>query len=125
MKDARYILSIWVVWFFSTALYLVLLFSKAEAPGIAAVVGLFVPIGPFNLVASLYGGYNVYTQHGWLITFPLTIVVFVLADFIANKWKMPALLRVGYNILILLAVTAALDFILWHEWKSWNGSSNW
>jgi hypothetical protein len=53
-------------------------------------------------------------------TFPLMIVVFVLADFVANKWKMPVLLRVRYNILILLTVTAAVDVILWHEWKSWN-----
>jgi hypothetical protein len=120
LKDARYILSIWVAWVFSTALYLALLFSKIQAQRTAAVVGLFVPIGPFNFVASLYGGYNVHTQHGWLITFPLTIIVFVLADFVANKWKMPVLLRVGYNILILLAVTAAVDVILWHEWKSWN-----
>jgi len=120
LKGARYILSIWVAWFFFTALYLALSFSEVHAEGVAAVVGLFVPIGPFNFVASLYGGYNVYTQHGWLITFPLMIVVFVLADFVANKWKMPVLLRVGYNILILLTVTAAVDVILWHEWKSWN-----
>ena len=120
MKGARYILSVWVAWYFLTALYLALFFSSAKAERIAAVVGLFVPIGPFNLLASIYGGYNVHTQHGWLITFPLTIGVFVLADFIANKWKMPVLLRVGYNLLILLAVTVAVDFVLWHEWKSWN-----
>ena len=117
LKDARYILSIWVAWFFLTALYLALLVSKTQ---FAPVVGLFVPIGPFNFVASIYGGYEVRTQHAWLITFPFTIGVFVLADFIANKWRMHKLLRVGYNLLILLAVTAAVDFILWHEWKSWN-----
>ena len=120
LKDARYILSIWVAWFFLTALYLVLLFSKIHAQEVAAVVGLFVPIGPFNLAASIHGGYDGQTQHAWLITFPPTIGVFVLADFIANKWKMPALLRVGYNLLVLLAVTAAVDLILWHEWKSWS-----
>jgi hypothetical protein len=120
LKDSRYVLSIWVEWFFLTALYLVLLFSKIHVEAAAAVVGLFVPIGPFNLVASIHGGYDVRTQHAWLITFPLTIGVFVLADFIANKCKMSVLLRVGYNLLVLLAVTAAVDFILWHEWKSWN-----
>jgi hypothetical protein len=120
LKNARYVLSIWVEWFFLTALYLVLLFSKIQAQTTAAVVGLFVPIGPFNLVASIHGGSEVRTQHAWLITFPLTVGVFVLADFVANKWKIPMFLRVGYNLLVLLAVTAAVDFILWHEWKSWN-----
>ena len=42
MKDARYILSIWVAWFFLTALYLALLVSKTQ---FAPVVGLFVPMG--------------------------------------------------------------------------------
>ena len=120
MKDARYILSIWVMWFFLTALYLVLLFSKIHGQDVAGVVGLFVPIGLFNLAASIHGGYNGQTQHAWLITFPMTIGVFVLADFIAIKWKMPLLLRAGYNLLVLLAVTAAVDFMLWHEWNSWS-----
>jgi hypothetical protein len=117
LKDSRYVLSIWVEWFFLTALYLVLLFSKIQ---FAPIVGLFVPIGPFNLAASIHGGHEGQTQHAWLITFPLTIGVFVLADFIAIKWKLPLLLRAGYNLLVLLAVTAAVDFILWHEWKSWS-----
>ncbi len=90
MKDARYILSIWVAWFFLTASYLALLVSKIQ---FAPFVGLFVPIGPFNLAASIQGGYDARIPHAWLITFPLTIGVFVLADFIANKWSMHKLLE--------------------------------
>ena len=120
MKGERYVLSIWIFWFYSTALYLFLLFSKSmTALDISPLFGLFVPFGLFNFSASVYGGPDVQIQHGWIFTFPLTIGVFVLADFIANKWKMPVWLRVAYNLLILLGVTAAVDFVLWHKWKSW------
>lgn len=110
------------VWLTLTAAYLIvpLLLYTVVYPivGFSTVVGtlpgaigLFVPFGFFNLMASL-------SSFG-IVTFGLLVASLFVADPLATKLNiLSPVPRLLYNLIWLLLLTACVDLILWGWWAS-------
>ena len=121
MKISRLGLSLWI-WFLGMSMldiacgFAYVHFGSRLVGIVSELAGLFVP----NLfVFDLDIGRAPRPKYLVLIACPLTIGLIALADWIARRCEFRPWLRVLYNLLILLAITFAVDLIIWHEWRSW------
>src|SRR3989344_4753766 len=79
------------------------------------LVGLFVPLGLGNFVASLEGS-------KWLIVYPLILGTVFGGEYLllkaTHKWKLSFAIKLFFILVILCVLTFVVDFILWHCWVS-------
>jgi len=74
-------------------------------------VGMFVPFGIWNTLAS-------FSSRG-LITFPLLIVSLFYADRVAAKILVPdGFVKIVFNLVWLLVLTLAVDYVIYGTWQS-------
>lgn len=114
-------LNMWFSWVVATGVYTILILNGAltlERYGgtffarSAGLIGLFVPIGAFNLEFSLVRGV-------WWIIFPLVAVAVLVSDAIAGKYKIDPTMKIAINLGLLLIATLCVDLIIWQQWVSW------
>ncbi len=120
---SHHLLSIWTWWVVFTILYLATFIGGGAVQNpvryvLNAIIGLFVPIGPWNLLFSIKPDETVKIHNGWVIIFPLTLLTFFWTEKFAKKNPLPCTLRIFYNLGVLLVLTLVVDLVLWHQWKS-------
>ncbi len=120
---SQYLFSIWTSWIVLTILYLATFIGSGAVQNPIRyvsnpVIGLFVPIGPWNFLFSIKPDETVRIHNGWIVVFPLTLVTLFLGDQFAKKRELPCKIRIFYNLGILFLLTLAVDLVLWREWKS-------
>ncbi|MDO8566560.1 MAG: hypothetical protein Q7R58_00205 [bacterium] len=76
-----------------------------------SILGMFVPFGVWNTIMS-------FSTQG-LITFPLLVASLFGADNIASNLQITGLVkRQLFNLVWLLLLTLAVDFVIWGKWVS-------
>ncbi len=108
--------SLWIFWFVITALYLLTFVGGGVEGnwnyGINNILGFFTPMGLGNLA----GSFDRSTK--WVITLPLLFLVLFIGNFIGRKFLNSVLVRIVYNLIILILLTMAMDLIIWQHWVS-------
>lgn len=132
--NRHFFLSLWFFWFFITLIYLLTFFTGGWVRGnwnygINNILGFFTPMGFGNLVGSIAQHYNPHTtiesflltanhNYKWIITFPLLFLTLFIGDKIGKKFIPSPIVRVIYNLTILVFLTMVLDWFIWGHWFS-------
>jgi hypothetical protein len=101
-------------WIVLTAVYLPFSFSfigGGMVLSLAGLVGLFVPMGIWNFSASRENGVQ-------FITFPLVLLVVFGGGWILDRQSFSRAAKLFLIAGILLALTLAVDLIIWGKWAS-------
>lgn len=124
-KIKNLISKLWVDWLLLTSLY-ILTFPSSEIGGpfsiLNALIGLFVPIGPWNLLAMFQpAGLATLpaTSYSAVYVLPLLCTVLFVGTRLERKYIPKFGMRFALNLIILFSISICTDMIIWHEWKSW------
>lgn len=106
-------LRLWFWWLILTLVYLALFNSLNSPTGdtaakVGALIGLFVPLGPYSIVKSIP-----------VLGIPLLFlaVALVKGDDVFFKDKV---MKILFNLAMLLLFTMFMDFFLWGKWCSFD-----
>ena len=75
--------------------------------------GLFTPMWMYNSAGSL-------VDRKWVITFPVLLLGLTFGEKLGNELGRWPILRSIYNLTALVALTMAMDLLIWGEWRSLN-----
>ncbi|MFZ3011639.1 MAG: hypothetical protein WA060_01415 [Minisyncoccia bacterium] len=106
----KFFTSIWSIWIGSTLLYLLMFFLRVDPlRPLVMFVGLFVPFGIWNTIASL--------------SQPLSLIVGIgsigLAGYLIRRSEIEGTIRIFAALVSLVIITFLVDMLLWHQWCSW------
>jgi len=103
---------------FLTIIYLVLVFTGGENGSnnnILRYLGLFVPFGPWGLMALLSFSALPESWYAKLLALPLFVAVLFYGNIFGAKY-IPAYFRIFFNALILFCLTICISMIIFHMW---------
>jgi hypothetical protein len=109
--------SFFVMWLALTAAYLAMFFSGVTFGPLVAVVGMFVPYGAFNLIATFAA-----VADGMMlpiVAFVGFLIILCTADILLKRAGVqPGPMKIVINLVILLVATALVDLSIWGAWAS-------
>jgi hypothetical protein len=119
--------NLWFDWVVLTLIYIATFTGAGEISNhfryiFNPLVGLFVPIGPWNLLAIFQTpgpAALAPTQHAWIYVLPLLFAVLFFGNWFGKIYISNIYLRIFVNLLILLVLTFWVDLIIWQKWGSW------
>ena len=125
------IANLWFDWIILTLIYLITFYGSGEMASpfylLNPLVGLFVPIGFWNLTAMFQAASPATlpaTSYAFLYVLPLLFLVLFFGNRFGKERVQKFWLRVLLNLISLLLLTAFVDLIIWHKWYSWELFSN-
>ena len=107
--------SLWSYWIVLTLFYLILGFSGIVPLKFTLFIGLFVPIGFFNLMSMFTTGY-----WGTFLSIPVLFLLIFSGNKQLNKFNITGIKRIVLNLILLFIFTIIIDLIIWHTWQSIN-----
>lgn len=114
---------LWFAWVILTIAYLVLYFSGMRAGEhyqLTYLIGLFVPFGFWNGSASIEAlALNSLDNIRIAIAAIFSLIVIFTGNKIINRYiGLNPILKLVLNLIILLALTALVDYAIWGSWMS-------
>jgi hypothetical protein len=118
--------TLWFDWLSITALYVLTFYGSGNTASafyvLNPIIGLFVPIGWWNLLAMFQPSSPATlpaTSYAWIYVLPLLFGLFFARRVFDKTCASKFWLRILLNLGLLFLATMCVDFIIWHEWKSW------
>ena len=108
-RTQKILLSLPLWWAGLTVIYICLNFIPGIS-ALAALLGLFVPIGIWNFIIA--------SGTTRLIVLPLVILAVFGGEYVLRKLDLSPLKKFLIVALILFLLTIAVDFIIWGRWQS-------
>lgn len=130
---SRWLSSIWFLWPTLTLIYLAgytLMFIGHEstlegqstlfARRILGMVGLFVPFGFWNTLYTVGALWSTDPDisPARILLWPLAITAMWIVNRAMKRSGLASPARFCVNLLVLLTLTAAVDIVLYHQWRS-------
>ena len=119
----KYPTSFIVWWLGLTLLYLALQYVSGFSP-LTSFVGLFVPFGIFNVMVAVSALQQMHV--GAILSITLFFLALFGADWSTKKLGISSpMLKIGFNLVLLLALTFIVDYSIYGEWNSWKILMGW